>query len=970
MSLDLELECSVAGTSAEWDNDWHIASLFIIIGTSAAGVFLPIISQSMRPSQDGPARTGFAIQLGQFFGAGVIIATAFVHVFPAANTALTNPCLGKFADKYGAWASLIAMAAVFTMHSVEWWLVEAWLSRTGAQKRKRSSGHRRLLRMIRGRYSGKKYSSDSSDDDDGSRRGGNNDDDDDDPDLFPAYSRAFNASRMMLPPPVLSPPVNPYAFGASTVSPNSHAAGGRRSALSAYTGAPTGFALSKYGNYAAVVQSRQHLAMISSDQVSRYLRSEPQFPLYAASLWPAPPPLPTDLSMHMALGMCGKSQAKSTPELMRRRPKSTRNSNVSAGAPLPGYMMGGSSSNGVSLRQNSFSNRNRRRARRRSQRSAGVFGSKHRCLSMPRLPPTTLAAAMCDSLLEPIQNVSNNEASVGSSEYKSSPMRSSCSVSSSFSQNPEYHNQQQDKKQLQHQQKSMSAKDLTGRRHSLHAITVTRNARASMGDSHEASIRLDTVPETEDSQTMPTPYGSVGTGRSVPPPPLSASLKTSIGSRTTTYQTARAHKRVSIPTPPIPPFSAGGAIQPQPQSQPQSMPLTQSAMQSSRYLPSANSERQSTGRFGPSMGSSAYWQYNQYQQLRAQSHLPIQPSEQHIVPIQTLDAHGKPLAGLGEEGESEQDSTAIHSRRSSMLARPNFPVDVKQRALATYVLELGIALYSVLVGLALAMSDHGFAALFIAVCFHQFFEGLALGTSLSELYWIKAQIAAHNNALRLAAATETAAAVVAAAAAAAACEQQELANLEADPFNIESQRRIEEMIQEENIMRNMETALELNPESFATVTMLFIDVIVNGTPIKALVDSGAQATVMSHSCAERCGIMRLVDKRFAGEARGVGRAKILGRVHNAEMQLGGMTLLCSFTVMEGAHISLLFGLDMLKRHLACIDLKRNALVIGDNVIEFLPEHLIPKDLDDDNPAKQPIPSQSSAPIATITPPAP
>ena len=166
----------------------------------------------------------------------------------------------------------------------------------------------------------------------------------------------------------------------------------------------------------------------------------------------------------------------------------------------------------------------------------------------------------------------------------------------------------------------------------------------------------------------------------------------------------------------------------------------------------------------------------------------------------------------------------------------------------------------------------------------------------------------------------------------------------ADPMDMEAQKLIAEEIAQKNVEQNMEMAMEYSPETFGSVVMLYINCVVNGHPIKAFVDSGAQVTIMSQAAAERCNIMRLVDKRWAGTAVGVGTQKIIGRVHMAQIQIKDDFLTSSFSILEAQPMDMLLGLDMLKRHQCCIDLSRNVLVIGStsNETPFLAESDLPE----------------------------
>ncbi|KAI7855086.1 Zinc/iron permease [Circinella umbellata] len=96
----------------------RIGSLFIILGTSSVGVFVPIILHRIRPYSKGSIRD-WVLTAGKFFGTGVILATAFVHMLPEALENFGSPCLPSGWQTYGSFAGVFCMISSFALQLLE-----------------------------------------------------------------------------------------------------------------------------------------------------------------------------------------------------------------------------------------------------------------------------------------------------------------------------------------------------------------------------------------------------------------------------------------------------------------------------------------------------------------------------------------------------------------------------------------------------------------------------------------------------------------------------------------------------------------------------------------------------------------------------------------------------------------------------------------------------------------------------------
>lgn len=92
----------------------RVSAIFVILVGSLFGAVFPIFAR--RIGRSGlPSWTFF---IAKYFGSGVIIATAFIHLLAPAEAALTNPCLTGPITQY-SWVEGIILMTIIVMFFVE-----------------------------------------------------------------------------------------------------------------------------------------------------------------------------------------------------------------------------------------------------------------------------------------------------------------------------------------------------------------------------------------------------------------------------------------------------------------------------------------------------------------------------------------------------------------------------------------------------------------------------------------------------------------------------------------------------------------------------------------------------------------------------------------------------------------------------------------------------------------------------------
>ena len=137
------------------------------------------------------------------------------------------------------------------------------------------------------------------------------------------------------------------------------------------------------------------------------------------------------------------------------------------------------------------------------------------------------------------------------------------------------------------------------------------------------------------------------------------------------------------------------------------------------------------------------------------------------------------------------------------------------------------------------------------------------------------------------------------------------------------------------IDENYQLALDIIPESFIPVKMLYIKGKINKKEINIFIDTGAQVSVMSLSMARELGVDFLIDHFCEGKLVGVGSKDMSGKIHYLDIQIDNFNLPCGFTIIDNDDINIMLGLNSMLSMGCILDLKNKKMIFNNYEVKFL-----------------------------------
>ena len=154
-------------------------------------------------------------------------------------------------------------------------------------------------------------------------------------------------------------------------------------------------------------------------------------------------------------------------------------------------------------------------------------------------------------------------------------------------------------------------------------------------------------------------------------------------------------------------------------------------------------------------------------------------------------------------------------------------------------------------------------------------------------------------------------------------------------FDKQQQLQIEEQIRREQIEHNLQYAYENTPEAFIKFSLLWVNVEINGVKSLALIDTGAQSSIIPYDIAKACHVDYLIDQRFQTLTMGVGAQVSKGRIHALNVKVGNHVWTNSFMVLTGTINHMILGIDWMTKNRAVLDLAQRCIILQGEKIPFI-----------------------------------